>query len=106
MQDHHSITLLLNALEQQLRQQQLWQNEPPAQRALASQQPFAIDTLLPHAWLQWLFLPQMRRRIASGIALPKGFEMTPYFEEVWQGQSERQPLLAVLKQIESECGHA
>ncbi|MEI8631804.1 YqcC family protein [Vibrio sp. PP-XX7] len=98
-----SVTALLDQLENQLRQDDLWQDESPDLAALSSRQPFAIDTLLPHEWLQWIFLPQMRQRIEQGAPLPQGFQMTPYFEEVWKTEADRLSLITILTHLEAEC---
>ncbi len=50
---------LLVTLEQTLNDQGLWQVDTPSDEALASQQPFAVDTLQPEQWLQWIFIPKM-----------------------------------------------
>ncbi len=94
---------LLAQLEQALRDQQCWQQEPPSQQALSSQQPFAVDTLAPQEWLQWIFIPKMTQLLESGQTLPKGFEMSPYFEQTWQQQEDMKPVIAVIRLIEQEC---
>ncbi|MFA0707770.1 YqcC family protein, partial [Vibrio sp. 10N.222.48.A3] len=42
---------LLQQLEQQMRQCSLWSELPPSNEALASVEPFAIDSLQPEEWL-------------------------------------------------------
>ncbi len=53
------LTHALEQLEAELRQCELWQSTPPSEDALQSVEPFSIDTLEPHEWLQWIFLPTM-----------------------------------------------
>ncbi|ENM5789718.1 YqcC family protein [Vibrio mimicus] len=93
---------LLDELESTLRDAQLWQTTPPAPQALASQEPFAVDSLFPHEWLQWIFLPKMKQAIAQN-AVPRGFAMEPYFSEVWKTQPNHQAVLAVIMQIDKVC---
>ncbi len=58
MQFNAVLVKLLDELEVRLRAAQLWQATPPSSQALVSQEPFAVDTLLPHEWLQWSFSAQ------------------------------------------------
>ena len=53
------IAALLIDIEAELRRLQQWQAEPPAAEALASTEPFCIDTLTLPQWLQFIFLPRM-----------------------------------------------
>ncbi|CSC32435.1 Domain of uncharacterised function%2C DUF446 [Vibrio cholerae] len=48
MQFNAVLVKLLDELEVRLRAAQLWQATPPSSQALVSQEPFAVDTLLPH----------------------------------------------------------
>ncbi len=68
MQFNAVLVKLLDELEVRLRAAQLWQATPPSSQALVSQEPFAVDTLLPHEWLQWIFLP---RRIQHRLGILK-----------------------------------
>ncbi|EOX4232831.1 YqcC family protein [Vibrio cholerae] len=102
MQFNAVLVKLLDELEVRLRAAQLWQATSPSSQALASQEPFAVDTLLPHEWLQWIFLPKMQQAIAQN-AVPRGFALEPYFSEVWQGEARYQVVLAVIQQIDKVC---
>ncbi|ASA56592.1 YqcC family protein [Vibrio gazogenes] len=103
MSKYYQLNQSLNELEACLKMRQLWQNRPPSVQALSSRQPFAVDTLLPEQWLQWIFIPQMRQRIAEAAPVPSGFEMTPYFSEVWRDNPGYQPVIATLIKIEEHC---
>lgn len=75
--------LLLQRLEQLetlLRDHQHWQETPPSASALASDQPFCLDTLEPLEWLQWVLIPRLRALIAAQQPLPQNFAIAPYFE--------------------------
>ncbi|WP_047045554.1 YqcC family protein [Vibrio mexicanus] len=93
---------LLVTLEQTLNDQGLWQVEAPSDEALASQQPFAVDTLQPEQWLQWIFIPKMTYLCRSEAPLPRGFSVTPYFEQVWL-EAPKPAVLKVLNQIDEVC---
>ncbi len=55
-----TIIPLLTALEHELQQRQLWQDILPPDEALASSEPFCVDTLTFPQWLQFIFIPKMR----------------------------------------------
>ena len=57
-------------IERELRLQNWWSEQPPMSEALASQQPFCVDTLAFEQWLQWIFLPRMKQLLESAAALP------------------------------------
>lgn len=71
----------LNELQIALRLHQLWEENAPSAEKLASQQPFAIDTLSATQWLQWIFIPRMHALLDAEAELPKGFAISPYLEE-------------------------
>ncbi|WP_059120238.1 YqcC family protein [Vibrio sp. MEBiC08052] len=102
MSKYYQLNQSLNELEGCLKMLQLWQDKPPSVQDLSSQQPFAVDTLLPQQWLQWIFIPQMRQRIAAAT-VPSGFEMTPYFIEAWRDNPGYQSVIATLIKIEEHC---
>lgn len=56
---------LLYQLEAQLQKHELWQQTMPSPEALQSVEPFAIDTLDPHEWLQWIFIARMHALVES-----------------------------------------
>lgn len=74
-------------IEAQLRQLALWESEPPPASALASTEPFAIDTLTLPQWLQFIFLPTLYRMLEQGEALPERCAITPVAEEFFRGSS-------------------
>lgn len=57
-------------IERELRVLGWWEAAPPSPQALASQQPFCVDTLELHQWLQWIFLPRFKQLVESGQPLP------------------------------------
>ena len=94
------LSLLLDELQQELHNQQLWQAEMPSQFALDGQQPFALDTLNPEQWLQWIFIPKIRFIIEQNQSLPSGFSIAPYFEQAWQDRAEYQSIVLVTQKID------
>lgn len=78
---------LLTQLEDQLRAQNLWQADKPSPQALASREPFAIDTLTFVQWLQFIFIEKMRVLLAYSQALPIAVSIHPMATEYFKGIS-------------------
>lgn len=74
---------LLEALETELRTQGRWDAEPPAEKALRSTQPFAVDTLNFDQWLQWILLPRLHELLTRQLPLPGNCAIQPMAEEVY-----------------------
>ena len=65
------IASLLIDIEAELRRLDHWDAEPPSPEALASTEPFCIDTLTFPQWLQFIFIPRMHT-LVRGQQLPPG----------------------------------
>jgi uncharacterized protein YqcC (DUF446 family) len=79
--DPIQITSLLIDIEAELRRLQQWQHEAPSPEALASTEPFCIDTLTFAQWLQFIFLPRMHALAAARQLPPGRCEIKPIAEE-------------------------
>lgn len=73
-------------IECELRVQGWWQEEAPSAEALASLEPFCVDTLAFEQWLQWIFLPRMKVLLETGAALPSVSGIQAMAEMVYQQQ--------------------
>lgn len=95
------IAELLIDIEGELRRLGLWSQIPPAEKALASDQPFCIDTLTLPQWLQFIFLPTLYRLIESNQALPQRCGVAPMAEEYFKGSElATETLITKLHQID------
>ena len=81
------ISALMNELEQALRVQKLWQSEPPSEQALASTEPFAIDTLNFTQWLQFIFIEKISVLLQLNLPLPTAMAIAPMATEYFKSQS-------------------
>lgn len=81
------IATLLLELEGELRALELWESEPPAPEALASTQPFCVDTLTLSQWLQFVFLPRMSQMVEAEHPLPEKCGIAPMAEEYFSGSA-------------------
>ena len=78
------IASLLIDIEAELRRLNQWDAEPPSAHALASTEPFCVDTLTFVQWLQFVFIPRMHA-LARLEQLPPGrCEIEPLVEECFR----------------------
>lgn len=97
----HRLADLLLLIEKELRALGWWTAEPPDARALASEQPFCVDTLPLQAWLQWVLLPRIKALLESDEALPRASGISVMAEEVFQSSGDQVlPLLQWLTEID------
>ena len=66
---------------------QLWEAERPSPAALASNEPFCIDTLSFNQWVQFVFLERMHDLIERREPLPAECAIAPLAEEFFRQQS-------------------
>ena len=79
------IAEVLIDIESELRQLGLWDRIPPPADALASDQPFCVDTLTLPQWLQFIFLPTLYQLLESGEPLPARCGIAPMAQEYFRG---------------------
>ena len=92
---------LMDALERALAEAGEWAAHPPPEEALASTQPFCFDTLTFTQWLQWVFLPRVRRLVREREPLPAHSGILPYAEEYFRGEEARgEAVMAVLERFD------
>ena len=65
MSSVYEFELQLDALEHAIKQCGVWPTVKPSQLALASQQPFAVDTMDFVSWLVFIFLKKCRALVAQ-----------------------------------------
>ena len=75
-------------IEQEMRRLSLWtfedSDEWPSEDALASTQPFCIDTLEFPQWVQFVLLIRVRELIETGGDLPPKSDIAPMAEEYFR----------------------
>lgn len=76
-------------IERELRVLGAWESTPPAPQALASREPFCVDTLRFEQWLQWIFLPRMKVTLEAGAALPAASGILAMAEVVYRDSPSR-----------------
>lgn len=92
-------------IEQQLRQLGLWGLQSPSAGALASQQPFCVDSLAFEEWLQWVFLPRLKDMLEADLPLPTASGIAAMAEQVFAGKAlEVKGLIAALQEFDRLIG--
>jgi uncharacterized protein YqcC (DUF446 family) len=90
-------------IERELRVQGWWDEVSPSAEALASVEPFSIDTLDFEQWLQWIFLPRMKAILQNDLPLPNVSGIQEMAEMVFAARSVRgkdRQLQALLKEFD------
>lgn len=98
---HAEVAGQLLELEAELRRLDLWQAAPPSPGALASTEPFCVDTLTLPQWLQFVFIPRMAQLVETGKPLPRECGIAPVAEEYFRERSGGGQLLALLRDIDA-----
>ena len=92
-------------IERQLRQLGLWAQQAPSAEALASQQPFCVDSLTFEEWLQWVFLPRLKNMLEANAPLPTASGIAAMAEQVFVGRAlEVKGLIAALEEFDRLIG--
>jgi uncharacterized protein YqcC (DUF446 family) len=93
-------------VEKELRELNLWEFESPPAEALASTQPFSIDTLNFPQWLQFIFLPRLHVMVQESLPLPSSSSVAPMAEQYFGVLSLNSgALVAHLKNIDQLLTH-
>lgn len=88
-----AVAEILANIEKELRELNLWDSVSPSAEALASTQPFAIDTLNFPQWLQFIFVPRLYFMIEQQLPLPNNSSVASMAEQYFQVLSLNSSLL-------------
>lgn len=98
---HITAAEILMDIEKELRELQLWDVEMLSEEALASEQPFAVDTMTFPQWLQFIFLPRLYFMIEQQLQLPNNCGVAPMAEQYFSVLSlNSSPLIDHLRKID------
>lgn len=107
MRRAQAIADCLLAIEAELRALGWWETQEPTARALASRQPFCVDSLRFEQWLQWVFLPRMKQMLEQGVMPAGRSAITEMGEVAFAGQEQQVAgLLRWLKAFDQQCQDA
>jgi len=86
---HHKLADSLLNLEKVMREANVWQMAEPSDQALASQQPFCIDTMGFDQWLRFVMIARFKTMLAQGQALPNHPNIAPMAEDFYKTQDKQ-----------------
>lgn len=95
----HLASLLID-IECELRRALLWGTIEPTEDALASTEPFCVDTMSFQEWLQFVFLPRMHQLLAHQHPLPAQCNITAMAEMVWAGTPAAKQVIYALRKFD------
>ncbi|MFP3518704.1 YqcC family protein [Pseudomonas sp. SIMBA_077] len=88
-------------IERELRAQGWWDEASPNAEALSSVEPFSVDTLDFHQWLQWIFLVRMKQILEQDLPLPNASGILEMAETVYADEPQKSlELRAALKKFD------
>ena len=96
MEQYQKAARLLDRIERELNSLGLWQSDQPPVEALDSQQPFAMDTLEFHQWLQFIMIPRMWSLIDAKQPLPDSIAVSPMAAHSYRNAIEQHEQLIEL----------
>lgn len=97
----HEVSQILVEIRTEMQAIDRWAAQPPSDEALASTQPFCVDTLDFSEWVQWLLIPRLEQMIARELPLPQNSQIHPMAEEVFkQYDEDTDRLLGLLEQLD------
>ncbi len=80
-----TVAALLIDIESEMRILGLWTQVSPTPEALATSQPFGVDTLTLSQWMQYILLPTLYQLLENNQELPSGCGVAPMAEEYFRG---------------------
>jgi uncharacterized protein YqcC (DUF446 family) len=91
-----AVAEVVDGIAREMQRTDLWEEQAPSDRRMASTQPFCCDTLQFHQWLQWQFLPRMNDILDQEKDLPENSAILPYAEEFLPGKLDKPERLLFL----------
>jgi len=91
-----NVQLILDNINQEMINLDIWQSTIPDKEALKSDAPFCCDTLSFSQWLEFVLLPKMTMLIDSNMPLPSEFEILPMAVESWKNEEKNMSMLLTL----------
>ncbi|WP_428239796.1 YqcC family protein [Gynuella sp.] len=101
-----SLTNLLAELENELKHLDYWRAFPPDPQAFMSEQPFCVDTMELHQWLQFVFIARLNALLEGNLPLPSASGVYPMAEQVFGENDRHERLLKIIDAIDGVLGRA
>lgn len=101
--DKDAISSQLQALEDELRALELWGGveKRPSAEALASPNPFGIDAIAFHEWLEYILVERLRELLEQDQPLPEKMMVHTYAQECYRGEwGKYRKLIGILQALD------
>lgn len=85
IQRYTELADLILQLQMAMREAQVWETQQPSVQALASEQPFCIDTMAFEQWLRYVLIERFKEIIEKQHPLPERCHISPMVEEAFRG---------------------
>jgi uncharacterized protein YqcC (DUF446 family) len=103
MANHEQVGLALQSLQHVMSNLGHWSESGVSDDALASQQPFCLDTMNFSQWLQFVFIPNIQALIDTHQILPrlvKGQGIEPMAIEFYKNTQADRDILVLIRQLD------
>jgi uncharacterized protein YqcC (DUF446 family) len=104
MSNHEQVGLALQSLQQVMSNLGHWSESGISINALASQQPFCLDTMNFSQWLQFVFIPNIQALINANQILPrlaKGQGIEPMAIEFYKNTQADRDIPVLIRQLDT-----
>jgi uncharacterized protein YqcC (DUF446 family) len=104
MANHEQVGLALQSLQYVMSNLGHWSESGVSDAALASQQPFCLDTMNFSQWLQFVFIPNIQTLIDAHQVLPclvKGQGIEPMAIEFYKNTQADRDILVLIRQLDN-----
>lgn len=88
MEKYHQLADALLNLEKVMHEVNVWDMPQPSAQALASQQPFCIDTMAFDQWLRFVMIEKFKPMLAQGATLPDSSNIAPMADSFYNGHND------------------
>lgn len=90
IQRYTELADLVLELQMAMQEAQVWETKMPSAQALASVQPFCIDTMSFAQWLRYVLIERFKEMIEQQQPLPERCHISPMIGEAFRGlESQR-----------------
>jgi uncharacterized protein YqcC (DUF446 family) len=105
---HHVLADLLMDLQMAMQDCGVWECDIPSKEAVASTEPFCVDSMSFEQWLRFVMIERFKMMLASGETLPSRCHISPMAEEAFKGkpQSKVRSLVTCLNRIDQHLSGA
>jgi uncharacterized protein YqcC (DUF446 family) len=93
------------AIEAEMRRIGLWQDEPLPKEAYDYTLAFAQDSMAFHQWLQFIFIPQVKKMAENYEELPKVSQVSPAAVRAFESWDKASRLVKLLKEFDNLFAH-